>query len=117
MTGTRSYEFAKRLVARGHQVTMMTSGRDNLPEFTVPEGQDYIEVDVEGIHVVPIAAAYNNPLVGTGMSGVRRMREFLHFARLATRVGKQLIRPDVVFATHTPLTIGLPGMKLQRERA
>jgi glycosyltransferase involved in cell wall biosynthesis len=27
-------------------------------------------------------------------------------------VGKSLPRPDVVFATHTPLTIGLPGMKL-----
>ena len=27
------------------------------------------------------------------------------------RVGKQLPRPDVVFATHTPLTIGLAGMR------
>ena len=113
-TGTRSYEFARRMVQRGHQVTMMTSGRHNVDELTVPPGKKWIEAEVEGIRVVPIAAAYNNPLVGTTMSGVQRMRAFLHFARLAARVGKQLARPDVVFATHTPLTIGLPGMKIAR---
>ena len=45
--------------------------------------------------MVPIAAAYNNPLRGTTMGGFRRMREFLSFARLATRVGKKLAKPDV----------------------
>lgn len=113
-TGTRSYEFSKHLLSRGHRVTMVTSGRHNTPELTVPLGRDYIECDVEGIHVVPIAAAYNNPLMGTGMAGWRRMLEFHQFARLATRVGKRLPRPDVVFATHTPLTIGLAGRDLAR---
>jgi glycosyltransferase involved in cell wall biosynthesis len=113
-TGTRSYEFARRLVQKGHQVTMITSGRHNVSELTVPENQDYFEVDLEGIHVMPIAAAYASGKLGTGMSGYQRMRHFLHFARLATRVGKKLNKPDVVFATHTPLTIGLPGMKLAR---
>jgi len=93
---------------------MMTSGRANVPELTVPEGREYIEVDVDGIQAVPIAAAYANPLQGTGMGGVRRMRNFLHFARLAARVGRHVARPDVVFATHTPLTIGLAGIKLSR---
>jgi glycosyltransferase involved in cell wall biosynthesis len=37
---------------------------------------------------------------------------FLHFARLASRVGKRLPRPDIVLASHTPLTIGLAGMEL-----
>jgi glycosyltransferase involved in cell wall biosynthesis len=113
-TGTRSYEFARYLVRQGHQVTMITSGRLNVPELNVPEGKEYFEVDVEGIHVVPIAAAYANPHKGTEMSGYRRMLQFLHFARLAARVGRKLARPDVVFATHTPLTIGLAGMKLGR---
>ena len=114
VTGTRSYEFSKYLLSRGHKVTMITSGRRNVPEMTVAPGRDSIEVDVEGIHVVPIAAAYNNPLEGTGMSGIQRMGEFSAFARLATKVGRRLPRPDIVFATHTPLTIGLPGMKLAR---
>ncbi len=111
-SGTRSYEFARRLVEKGHHVTMMTSGRFTEERLTVPAGRDYFEVDVDGIHVVPIAAAYASGSKGTGMSGFERMRQFLHFARLAERVGKKLDKPDLVFATHTPLTIGLPGMAL-----
>jgi glycosyltransferase involved in cell wall biosynthesis len=93
---------------------MLTSGLHAEEELTVPPGKKYIEVDVEGIHTVPIAAAYAQPQWGTTMGGARRMLRFLHFARLATRVGKRLARPDVVFATHTPLTIGLSGIKLSR---
>jgi glycosyltransferase involved in cell wall biosynthesis len=48
------------------------------------------------------------------MSGWRRMLKFYHFASLAGRVGKKLAKPDVVFATHTPLTIGLAGITLSR---
>lgn len=110
--GTRSYEFATRLIQRGHQVTMMTSGRHNVPELTISDSRDYFEVDIDGIHVVPIAAAYASDKLGTTISAYRRMWHFLHFARLAARVGRKLEKPDVVFATHTPLTIGLPGIKL-----
>jgi len=111
-TGTRSYEFSKFLIGRGHRVTMITSGINNTDPMNVPRGRTYIEVDIEGIRVVPIAAGYNNPLPGTGMGGIARMRAFLQFASLATRVGNLMERPDVVFATHTPLPIGLAGMKL-----
>ena len=113
-TGTRSYEFARRLVAKGHRVTMMTSGRYTADELTVPPDHDYIELDIEGIHVVPIAAAYANVQRGTALSGSRRMIEFLRFARLAAKVGRKLVDPDVVFATSTPLTIGLAGRALGR---
>ena len=112
-SGTRSYEFAKRLVAKGHQVTMITSGRLS-NEFSIAEGRKFDELVIDGIRVVPIAAAYNDPLRGTGMSGARRILEFRKFAKLATRVGKKLDKPDVVFATHTPLMVGLSGMKLGR---
>jgi len=40
------------------------------------------------------------------------MRQFYEFARAASRVGEALLRPDVVFATHTPLTVGLAGDSL-----
>jgi len=113
MTGTRSYEFAKHLVGKGHHVTMMTSGLANR-EFPVPEGKQYVEFETEGIGVVAIAAAYNDPQVGTGMSGSQRMLKFYQFAWLAHRIGKKLPKPDVVFATHTPLTIGLAGLALGR---
>ena len=111
MTGTRSYEFARHLVGKGHRVTMMTSGLAN-QEFSVPEGEPYVEFETEGIHVVAIAAAYNDPQVGTSMSGSQRMLKFYQFAWAACRVGKKFPAPDVVFATHTPLTIGLAGLTL-----
>ena len=114
ITGTRSYECSRHLLGKGHSVTMITSGRQCPPELAVPAGQEYTETDVDGIKVVPIAAAYNNPHAGTAMGGAQRMMQFLRFARLAARVGQRFDRPDVVFATHTPLTIGLAGMKLAR---
>jgi len=113
MTGTRSYEFARYFVGKGHRVTMITSGLFN-KEFPVPQGREYVELETDGIGVVPIAAAYNDAYLGTGMSGWRRMIEFYRFAQLASRVGRKLDKPDVVFATHTPLTIGLAGIKLSR---
>ncbi len=113
MTGTRSYEFARHLVNKGHRVTMITSGLANR-EFAVPDGKQCAEFETDGIHVVAIAAAYNDPQLGTDMSGWRRMLKFYQFARLAGRIGKGLAKPDVVFATHTPLTIGLAGLALGR---
>ncbi|MCH8045126.1 MAG: glycosyltransferase family 4 protein [Planctomycetes bacterium] len=113
-SGTRSYEFAKYLVGQGHRVTMICSGIDNEEQLTTPPGKQYFEVDVEGIHCVPIAAGFASGHKGTGMSGYRRMANFLQFSRLAKQVGKQLARPDIVFATHTPLPIGLAGMAVSR---
>jgi len=89
----------------------MTSGLANR-EFSVPEDKQYPEFEVEGIGVIAIAAAYNDPQVGTGLSGPQRMLKFYQFAWSACRIGKKLPAPDVVFATHTPLTIGLAGLAL-----
>jgi glycosyltransferase involved in cell wall biosynthesis len=113
MTGTRSYEFARRLVGKGHRVTMITSGLAN-PEFPVPHGKQYVESECEGIRVVAIAAAYNDPQAGTAMNGWQRMLKFYQFAWSAARIGRKLAKPDVVFATHTPLPIGLAGLALGR---
>ncbi len=113
-TGTRSYEFARRLVARGHAVTMIKSGLHAVDGLEVPAGREYTEINVDGIRVVPIAAGFANSHYGTGLSGARRVLEFLRFARVATRIGQQLLRPDVVFATSTPLMIGLAGKALAR---
>ena len=112
-TGTRSYEFARHLVSKDHSVTMITSGLANR-EFAVPEGVQYTEFETDDIRVIAIAAGYNDPNVGTGLSGWRRMLKFYQFAWLAGRIGKKLSKPDIVFATHTPLTIGLAGLALGR---
>lgn len=113
-TGTRSYEFARYLVRQGHDVTMLCSGLHNEERLTVPPGQTYFETEVDDIDCVPIAAACANPLKINQMGGYQRWRIFMQFARLAERVGKRLPKHDIVFATHVPLTIGLPAMAISR---
>ena len=113
-TGTRSYEFARYFVRQGHEVTMLCSGLHNEERLTVPDGQTHFETEIEGIRCVPIAAACANPLKINRMSGYRRMMLFMQFSRLAERVGKQLPKHDIVFATHVPLTIGLPAIGISR---
>lgn len=112
-TGTRSYEFGRFLVEKGHRVTMITSGLAN-PEFPVLEGRRYVERDVDGIHLVSVAGGYNDPHLGTALTGWQRMLKFYEFARAASKVARELDRPDVVFATHTPLTVGLAGISASR---
>jgi len=112
-TGTRSYEFGRYLVEQGHAVTMLTSGLANR-EFPVCRNEPCCEYEIDGIRLISVAAAYNDPYLGTAMSGWRRMLQFHHFARAAAQVGKGLGAPDVVFATHTPLTVGLAGLELSR---
>ncbi len=113
-TGTRSYEFGKYLVSQGHEVTMMTSGLDN-DELPCPPDKDYVEGEAEGMRVIAVNAGYNNPHTGTGMSGIKRLGQFHKFAKKLIQVGKVLDdKPDVVFATHTPLMIGLAGEALAK---
>jgi len=112
-TGTRSYEFARYLVGRGHAVTMVTSGLSNR-EFPVCPGEPCCERELDGIRVVSVAGGYNDPNIGTSLHGWQRMLKFYQFAQAASGAGKGLGRPDVVFATHTPLTVGLAGAALGR---
>ncbi len=103
-TGTRSYEMAQRLIAAGHQVTMVCGINDATSEiFNVRDRVSDLEID--GIRVKCIAEAYANR-----MGFYQRVRAFGRFAREATRVVSG-IDADLVFATSTPLTVGLPGMK------
>ena len=112
-TGTRSYEFGRYLAGKGHEVTMLTSGLANT-EFPVgPDGKDR-EYTVDGIRVLSVAGGYNDPHLGTAMGGCRRMLKFCGFWQAAVRAGKELVPPNVVFATHTPLTVGLAGEALGR---
>lgn len=101
------------MVGTGHRVTMVTSGLASR-EFAVPQGQRSTRFEIDGIDVVAIGAAYNDPQLGTGISGWWRMLKFYQFAGLAARVGKKIPRPDVILATHTPLTVGLAGLELSR---
>ncbi|HAV7071635.1 TPA: glycosyltransferase family 4 protein [Acinetobacter baumannii] len=96
--GTRSYEMARRLVAAGHEVHIITSWLKETDEktwFTTVEA---------GIHVHWFPNFYNNK-----MSYTDRVKAFFRFAYHATKKGKSL-DADLVFATSTPLTIAIPAV-------
>jgi glycosyltransferase involved in cell wall biosynthesis len=92
--GTRSYEFARRLVDRGHEVHMITGDPDaDRPRVTRESGIV--------VHWLPVP--YSNT-----MSYRRRLWAFLGFVGRSAMVAGRLPH-DVVFATSTPLTVAIPG--------
>src|SRR6185295_8166233 len=100
--GTRSYEMARRLVAAGHEVHMVTTWReptDKTGWFVTSEA---------GITVHWLPVPYSNYL-----SYARRIRAFLRFAWASSRKAAAL-PGDVVFATSTPLTVAVPGIYASR---
>jgi glycosyltransferase involved in cell wall biosynthesis len=105
---TRSYEFARRWVEAGHAVTMITSASENSALST--QGQRIARQTIDGIDVLVIDTSYSNY-----MSFRRRIVAFFAFMVWATWVGLRYVgRVDVVFATSTPLTVGIPGYLLSR---
>jgi glycosyltransferase involved in cell wall biosynthesis len=103
--GTRSYEFARALVARGHQVTMVCGAHAH-SGLSLPwdERAGWSRGSVDGIDVISLPLAYSNR-----DSLPRRGWAFARFAWRALQVA--LAEPcDLVFATSTPLTAALPGL-------
>lgn len=103
--GTRSYEMAKQLIARGHEVTMICArhGKDGLdlsgnPEDPVRKG------DIDDIRVIQFNLEYSNY-----MSLTQRALIFLRFALRSVGLAMRMDY-DLVFATTTPLTAGIPGI-------
>lgn len=98
--GTRSYEFSRRLVDRGHRVNMLTaaplqqSEKNNGAWWTTEES---------GVTVHWCGVPYSNL-----MSFRERIHAFSRFALHAASRASALPQ-DVVFATSTPLTVAIPG--------
>lgn len=102
-TGTRSYEMALRLLRRGHRVTMIC-GAYEAGDQIADKQRRVVEEDIDGIRVLRVAEPYGNR-----MGFTRRVLAFGRFARTATQLVRGL-DADLVFATSTPLTVGIPGM-------
>lgn len=90
--GSRPYEFARRMAAAGHEVTIIC-GRDEAMDKTV-----------DGIHVRRLAIPYRNE-----MSKRERIVSFLNFLVRASVVSAR-VPADVVYASSTPLTVAVPGI-------
>ena len=103
--GTRSYEFARQLVAAGHEVVMVTAGSGRAGE----------ERAVEGIRVIEVGGGHGDYVRATAVPYPRRIASFLRFAARATAtVLREAAPPDVVFATSPPLTMALPAVAASR---
>ena len=93
---TRSYEFAKNLVEKGHDVYMITSNwqKKSQKNFT----------KVDGIKVYWAPIRYSN-----NMGFYKRVISFILFIIFVLIKGSRL-RYDCVIASSTPLTVGIPAL-------
>jgi glycosyltransferase involved in cell wall biosynthesis len=98
--GTRSYEMARRLVAAGHRVDMITTDQQ-----AKGDGLAWRESDEAGIRVHWARQPYDN-----SMGWLGRMKAFVGFAIAASRRAASIREADVIFATSTPLTIAIPAI-------
>lgn len=98
--GTRSYWLAQELIKNGHQVTMLTSSSKFEEEIK--------ELNVDGINVIYLKEDYDQ-----NMSVLRRLKAFLAFMYKSSKLGLKQKNIDLVIATSTPLTIGIPALILK----
>ncbi|MEO6867858.1 MAG: glycosyltransferase family 4 protein [Gaiellales bacterium] len=101
--GTRSWEFSRRLLQRDHTVTMVAQVRRGGGIDTAGRH------DVDGVQLILLGGYYTNHLPNW-----RRAWQFIRVMIRASLLRKLPHRPDVVVASSTPLTIGLPGWILAR---
>ena len=106
--GTRSYEFARAIVARGHRVTMVC-GQNQRGGLDLPfdAKHNWSRGEVDGIDVISLPLPYSNRI-----SIARRAWLFLRFALRSSWLA---LREDydLLFATSTPLTAGIPGIAMK----
>jgi lipopolysaccharide/colanic/teichoic acid biosynthesis glycosyltransferase/glycosyltransferase involved in cell wall biosynthesis len=97
--------FARELIARGHQVEILT-GFPNYPGGKVYPGyriRPWVREKIDGIDVLRVALypSHDN-------SGFHRVLNYASFALSAAVIGTALIRkPDVMYVYHPPITVGL----------
>lgn len=112
-TGTRSYEFARYLVSKGHSVTIVCGqyrSADTGLKSSFESGRRVGVVD--GIEVIEYQLPYSN-----SDSFLRRSFTFLNYSFKSLR--EVFTRDyDLLFATSTPLTAAIPGivMKIFRRK-
>ncbi|MBO2632303.1 glycosyltransferase family 4 protein [Shewanella algae] len=104
-TGIRSYEMAKRLIHHGHNVTIVCGtyggGETGLDTDFIAGKREGV---VDGIRIIEFDLAYSN---SDGF--LKRSMTFLKFAFKS--IGLSFTEKyDVLFATTTPLTAGIPGV-------
>ena len=98
----RSYHIAKALVKAGHSVEMITS--HNATETK--------KMQVEGISVTYLPIKYDQ-----SFSFFRRVISFLQFLYATIKAIRKIDAIDLIYATSTPLTVGLIALFFKKTRS
>ena len=104
-SGTRSYDVSRHLASMGHKVTMICgategSGLDRPHWYKLIQRRR-----LAGFDLLVCNVPYSQKMSKWG-----RLAAFLKFAALATMASVfHVRRPDVIFTTSLPLTVGIPG--------
>lgn len=103
--GTRSYDVSRYITEAGHEIHMICGLYDTSGFEPMPWYQWYRTQEVDGIKLTICNVPYGNAL-----TGLPRMWAFIKFVILATFAALRVRKPDLVFATSTPLFVGIPGL-------
>lgn len=103
-SGTRSYDIGRYLVEMGHRVTIVCGLHDQSSLPRAPWWRLFQVHHVDGIKVIACNVFYSNKLAVSA-----RLWSFLKFAVLATLACLKVPSADLIFATSTPLTVGIPA--------
>ena len=96
--GTRSYWLAQELIKNGYEVIMLTTNSKQTEKIRT--------YDADGIKVISYGVFYSQSM---GIRG--RLQSFTDFMVKSVRyVLKHSREYDIVFATSTPLTVGVPAL-------
>jgi glycosyltransferase involved in cell wall biosynthesis len=103
-SGTRSYEQARAMRAAGHHVTMLTSVANLLPD-EIPPGEGVVRCGrIDGLDLIVLNVPYRQQ-----MSYARRVLAFARFMAWSCRIALAEPRVELLYATSTPLTVGIPA--------
>jgi glycosyltransferase involved in cell wall biosynthesis len=92
--GTRSYWIAKSLINKGFHVTVITSSNKYSGEK-----------EIDGIRIIYLKISYNQKF-----SLFKRFKSFLKFSFFSILTIYKYKRPNLIIATSTPLSIGIPAL-------
>jgi glycosyltransferase involved in cell wall biosynthesis len=103
--GSRSYKFARKLLERGHEVVMVCGAEiESTTGLSGPFVHGRREGYVDEIYVIELELPYSNHF-----SLLKRAIVFFRFAFRSTVIAFTE-KYDLLFATSTPLTAGIPGI-------
>jgi len=99
--GTRVYEFTKRWVEKGHQVTVVTGvyAKSDITASKFVDRQNHRGVDVR---VINVSIDNRQPVL-------RRIWSFIQYMTVSSWFALTL-KADVVISSSGPITVGFPGL-------